>query len=243
MKTEIIFDIQHQMRPFLNQGQYMMLTKTLANVFRDIEVYGEKKDMCELDNIALLDAFLKAKTVEGCSPKTIGYYKSACEKMLAYIDKRVDDIQTDDIRNYLTWHKEVKNSSKTTIDNLRRIFSSFFSWLEDEDYILKNPVKRIHRVKTPRIIKETLTDEDLETLLNNCDNLRDLAILELLISTGIRVGELVGLNISDINFHERECIVFGKGEAERIVYFDARCKLHLLEYLSTRKDSNPALFV
>lgn len=135
------------------------------------------------------------------------------------------------------------NSSKTTIDNIRRIFSSFFSWLEDEDYIIKNPVRRIHRVKTGRVVKEVLTDENLEVLRDKCEEIRDLAMVELLTSTGIRVGELVRLNIEDIDFYERECIVFGKGESERVVYFDARTKIHLMEYLQSRKDNNPALFV
>jgi len=170
-------------------------------------------------------------------------YKSTIKKMLHDVDKPVDNIQTDDLRNYLSQHKENRNSSKTTIDNIRRIFSSFFSWLEDEDYIIKNPVKRIHRVKTPRLVKDILSDENLEMLCDNCENLRDLAILQLLISTGMRVGELVNLNIENVNFHERECVVFGKGESERIVYFDARCKIHLLKYLEFRIDANPALFV
>ena len=163
--------------------------------------------------------------------------------MLIVLDKRVDEITTDDLRNYLTEHNLKGNLSKTTIDNIRRIFSSFFSWPVDEDYILKNPVKRIHRIKTGRVVKEVLSDENIETLRDNCDNLRDLAILDLLISTGIRVGELVTLNINDINFQERECVVFGKGESERIVYFDAKTKLHLLQYLNSRKDNNNALFV
>ena len=153
------------------------------------------------------------------------------------------NISTDDLRNYLTDYKESNSLSKTTVDNVRRIFSSFFAWLEDEGYILKNPVKRIHRVKTPRLIKDTLSDDDFELMCSNCKNLRNLAIIEMLLSTGIRVGEIVNLDIDDVDFTERECIVFGKGDAERIVYFDARCKLHLKEYLLSRTDNNPALFV
>ena len=163
--------------------------------------------------------------------------------MFIKINKKIENISTEDIRIYLIKYKESNSLSKITIDNVRRIFSSFFSWLEDEGYILKNPVKRIHRIKSPRIIRNTFTDEDFEKMCNNCNNLRDLAIIELLISTGMRVGELVNLNIEDIDFNERECIVFGKGESERVVYFDARCKLHLLDYLTSRNDNNPALFV
>ena len=242
MKVKIVFDIQNMMKPHLNQGQYLILTKVLRNAFENVEVLS-KNNSKQYDKVDFLELFLSAKQIEGCSKNTIFYYKSTIEKMLDKIDKRIDDITTEDIRNYLSEYKYKRKSSKTTIDNMRRIFSSFFAWLENEDYILKNPVKRIKKVKRGRVVKEILTDEHLETLLNNCDNIRDLAIIELLISTGMRVGELVKLNIEDINFNERECIVFGKGESERIVYFDARTKLYLNQYLRTRTDSNKALFV
>lgn len=243
MKNELIDDIQIQIKPYLNQNQYLKLTKILIDEFENVEIINRNINMVNLNNEELLNMFLSAKGVEGCSNKTLNYYRKTLEKMLSIIDKRIEDIKTDDLRNYLTYYKETNNISKTTIDNVRRIFSSFFSWLEDEDYIIKNPVKRIHRIKKGRVVKDVLTDENLETLCDNCDNIRDLAILELLISTGIRVGELVKLNIDDINFHERECVVFGKGESERVVYFDARCKIHLQQYLATRCDDNPALFV
>ena len=243
MKNELIDDIQIQIKPYLNQNQYLKLTKILIDEFENIEIINRNINLINLNNEELLNMFLSAKSVEGCSNKTLNYYKKTLQKMLIIVDKRIEDIKTDDLRNYLTFYKETNNISKTTIDNVRRIFSSFFSWLEDEDYIIKNPVKRIHRIKKGRVVKDVLTDENLETLCDNCDNIRDLAILELLISTGIRVGELVKLNIDDINFHERECVVFGKGESERVVYFDARCKIHLQQYLATRCDDNPALFV
>ena len=243
MKTKLISKIQNQMKPFLNQGQYLKLTNSLLNSFKDVEILDNNNDSNETDNFKLLNSFLSAKQVEGRSEKTIVYYKSTLEKMLAKVNKQVYNITTDDIRKYLFEHKQEKDSSKITIDNMRRIFSSFFSWLEDEDYILKNPVRRIHRVKTGRVVKEVLTDENLEVLRDNCEEIRDLAIVEILISTGIRVGELVKLNIEDINFYERECVVFGNGESERVVYFDARTKIHLLEYLESRTDENPALFV
>jgi len=243
MKTKIISNIQNQMKPYLNPGQYMKLTNSLLNTMKDIEILDNKNELDGIDNIKLLNLFLSAKQVEGRSDKTIVYYKSTIEKMLNKVKKHVYNINTDDLRKYLYGHKIEKKSSKTTIDNIRRILSSFFSWLEDEDYIIKNPVRRIHRVKTGRVVKEVLTDENLEILRDNCDEIRDLSMVELLTSTGIRVGELVRLNIDDIDFYERECIVFGKGESERIVYFDARTKIHLIEYLQTRIDDNPALFV
>ncbi len=244
MKTKIITNIQNEMKPFLNQIQYLKLTRALLNSLKDIEIISMNgEEFSPEENSKLLKLFLSAKQVEGRSKKTISYYNSTISKMFDKLEKRVDNISTDDLRNYLAVFKKERNSSKITIDNIRRIFSSFFTWLEDEDYILKNPVRRIHRVKTGHVVKEVLSDESLEILRDNCDEVRDLAMIELLISTGVRVGELVNLNIDDINFYERECVVFGKGESERIVYFDARTKIHLMQYLEERTDDNPALFV
>ncbi|WP_407413832.1 site-specific tyrosine recombinase/integron integrase [Methanobrevibacter sp.] len=243
MKSIFAMDILNKMDPFLNQGQYLQLTTVLLDALNEVEITDRTKDLTDLDNFKLLEMFLSAKEIEGRSDNTIRFYRLTINRLLKSTDKRVDQITTEDLRQYLTNHQCENNSSKTTIDNIRRIFSSFFSWLEDEDYILKNPVKRIHRVKKGKVVKEILTDENLEVLRDNCESIRDLAIVELLISTGIRVGELVNLNISDLNFNERECVVFGKGESERVVYFDARTKIHLIEYLNQRTDENPALFV
>lgn len=243
MKSEIVFNIQNQMKSVLNQGQYLKLTNVLLKTFDEIEVINYSNEFVELDNWKLLEFFLEAKKIEGCSLKTISYYEMIICKLLKVMDKSVENITTNDIREYLIDYRENNSVSKVTVDNVRRVFSSFFSWLEEESYILKNPMKRIHRIKTPKILKDTLSDENIEKLCVNTDNIRDLAILELLISTGMRVGELVTLNINDVNLTERECVVFGKGESERVVYFDARCKVHLEEYLDSRLDNNPALFV
>lgn len=207
----------------------------------EITAQTEKKDID--DNPKLIDAFVAAKRIEGCSEKTLKYYRITIETMVASIDKGIRHIQTEDLRSYLTDYQSKNQSSRVTIDNIRRILSSFFSWLEDEDYILKSPVRRIHKVKTATNIKETYTDEDLEKMRDNCTELRDLAMIDMLASTGMRVGEMVLLNRNDIDFNERECIVFGKGSKERVVYFDARTKIHLQNYLRSRKDDNPALFV
>ena len=197
----------------------------------------------ELSEQNLVESFLSAKRIEGCSEKTLKYYNATIQSMLDGIGKGIKYIVTDDIRCYLTEYQAKKKSSKVTIDNIRRILSSFFSWLEDEDYILKSPVRRIHKVKTGTNIKETYSDEALELMRDNCTELRDLAMIDMLASTGMRVGEMVLLNREDIDFNERECVVFGKGDKERIVYFDARTKIHLQNYLNSRKDDNPALFV
>ena len=184
-----------------------------------------------------------AKRIEGCSEKTLKYYRTTIEAMTEAIDKGVRHMQTDDLRTYLTEYQEKHGSSRVTIDNIRRILSSFFSWLEDEDHILKSPVRRIHKVKKATNIKETYTDEELEKMRDNCEELRDLAIVDMLASTGMRIGEMVLLNKADINFNERECVVFGKGDKERVVYFDARTKIHLQNYIDSRIDDDPALFV
>jgi len=206
--------------------------------------FKEKDKMNEIeDNLSLVNLFISAKKVEGCSVKTLDYYTATIDTMLRNVPKLIVNINTDDLRSYLSDYQTLKNASKITIDNIRRILSSFFSWLEDEEYILKSPVRRIHKVKSGRVIKETFSDEELEHIRDACDNSRDLAIVDLLSSTGMRVGELVRLEINDIDFEERECKVLGKGDSERKVYFDARTKIHLREYLDSRVDYEPALFV
>ena len=171
------------------------------------------------------------------------YYRVTIEKLLGKIEEPIRKISTEQIRTYLSEYQKINNCSKVTVDNVRRNISSFFSWLEEEDYVLKSPMRRIHKIKTKQQVKEIISDEAIEKLRDNCTCARDLAMIDLLYSTGIRVGELVNLNISDIDFEGRECVVFGKGDKERRVYFDAKAKLHLQDYLKTRSDSNPALFV
>lgn len=247
MIEKLIQEIKYDMEFCLNQQQMTVLNKVLLKHFKNIEISKKNKFKdFEFDlnqNMDLLNVFLSSKRVEGCSEKTLKYYDKTIKHMLNSINKRLDYITTDDLRNYLGNYRSDRLISKTTADNIRRILSSFFSWLEDEDYIIKNPVRRIKKIKKGRVVKDVLSDEHLELLRDNCDDIRDLAILELLISTGIRVGELVNLNIDDVNFNERECVVFGKGESEREVYFDAKTKIHLMNYLRTRNDNNPALFV
>lgn len=243
MKQQIIINVMQQMLPHLDNAQMQKLQKVLEIALFNCEITAqtEKKDID--DNPKLIDAFVAAKRIEGCSEKTLKYYRITIETMVASIDKGIRHIQTEDLRSYLTDYQSKNQSSRVTIDNIRRILSSFFSWLEDEDYILKSPVRRIHKVKTATNIKETYTDEDLEKMRDNCTELRDLAMIDMLASTGMRVGEMVLLNRNDIDFNERECIVFGKGSKERVVYFDTRTKIHLQNYLRSRKDDNPALFV
>lgn len=243
MKDAKIAEVLQEMLPYLDNSQMEQLQRVLQHTFWNCSV-EEKQDGEPSERTPdMVDLFLASKRVEGCSEKTLTYYKATIEASINEIGKQIRHITTEDLRSYLTEYQRKRHSSRVTIDNIRRILSSFFSWLEDEDYILKSPVRRIHRVKTSTVIKETYTDEALETMRDNCTELRDLAMIDLLASTGMRVGEMVLLNQDDIDFNERECIVFGKGDKERLVYFDARTKIHLQNYLASRTDTEQALFV
>jgi len=242
MKENLIKDVLQEMLQYLNNVQSAKLQEVLHNTFTRYEVVESKQQENNLKR-NYLELFLAAKRIEGCSDKSLKYYKATIERMVNAISKSVNHIETDDIRNYLIKYQEQNKSSKVTIDNIRRILSSFFSWLEEEDYILKSPVRRIHKVRTGSKIKETYSDEVMELMRDNCSELRDLAIIDMLASTGVRVGEMVLLNRNDVDFNERECIVFGKGNKARVVYFDARTKIHLQNYLKSRSDNNLALFV
>ncbi|MDD6824859.1 MAG: tyrosine-type recombinase/integrase [Oscillospiraceae bacterium] len=243
MKTTIITDIEQAMLKYLDNAQLEMLHKTLEYVLTGLSISKTSVVEEKTKNEDILSDFISAKKIEGCSDKSLKYYEKTITSALDSINKDIKHITTDDLRSYLTKYQEEKKSSKVTMDNIRRILSSFFSWLEDEDYIIKSPVRRIHKVKTSKTIKETYTDENLEVMRDSCTELRDLAMIDMLASTGMRVGEMVGLNRDDIDFNERECVVLGKGDKERIVYFDARTKLHLQDYLNSRTDDESALFV
>ena len=245
MKETIIQTVLDGMRAVLTENQLDLLTDVTRKALSECEItpMATEEEQRNKENVELLGAFISSKKVEGCSDKTIHYYKSSIEKLIATVKKNVCDIATNDIRCYLAEQQEQRGLSKVTIDNLRRIYSSFFSWLEDEDYITKSPVRRIHKVRTDALVKEVLTDENIEVLRDSCQELRDIAMIDLLLSTGMRVGELVKINRDDIDFQERQCVVFGKGNKEREVYFNARTKIHLKKYLEQRTDTNPALFV
>jgi site-specific recombinase XerD len=242
MKEQLIQEIQRKMLPYLNNEQLLQLGSALAEALQGVSISQEGTD-AKQDEQDAVDAFISAKRIEGCSEKTLKYYRKTIGSMLSAIAKKASQITTDDLRKYLTTYQTQRRSSKVTIDNIRRILSSFFSWLEDEDFILKSPVRRIHKVKTAKVVKDTYTDEALELMRDSCATTRDLAIIDLLASSGMRVGEMVMLNREDIDFNERECVVIGKGNKERLVYFDARTKIHLQNYLNERTDTNPALFV
>ena len=242
MKQKIVAAVVQGMLPYLNNAQTEKLQEVLLHALWDYDI-SVSDGKVERQEQNLLVLFLAAKRIEGCSEKSLKYYQATTQAMLDGIGKPIKEIVTEDIRQYLTNYQRERHSSRVTIDNIRRILSSFFSWLEDEDYILKSPVRRIHKVKTASNIKETYSDETLELMRDSCSEMRDLAMIDLLASTGMRVGEMVLLNRDDVDFAERECVVFGKGDKERMVYFDARTKLHLQAYLDSRNDNNPALIV
>ena len=230
--------VLNEMTEYLSVAQMKKLQEVMLKAFMTEE--AEKKD---ISNDEYLKIFLNAKKIEGCSDRTIQYYRATVEKMLISVTTPIRKVTTEMMREYLSDYQQVNNCSKVTVDNIRRNISSFFSWLEEENYILKSPMRRIHKIKTNQQVKEVISDEDIEKIRDNCSCRRDLAMIDLLYSTGIRVGELVSLNVSDIDFDARECIVFGKGGKERRVYFDAKAKLHIQDYINSRADDNPALFV
>ena len=242
MIATLMNQVLQAMSQTLGSQQLEKLKDVLEATFKNVELIENSESKVEND-LGLVSTFLSAKRVEGCSEKSMLYYESTIQNALRAIGKGVKDISTDDLRKYLDDYQQRSGASKVTVDNIRRILSSFFSWLEEEFYIIKSPVRRIHKVKTGKVVKETYSDEALELMRDSCENSRDLALIDILASTGMRVGELVKLNRSDIDFQNRECIVTGKGNKQRIVYFDARTKIHLQNYLRERKDDDKALFV
>ena len=235
---QLINDILHDMSEVLSAKELYALQIVLQK-----KLNTQNNQTYPYTNIEYMDMFISAKRIEGCSERTLAYYKATIEHMLSIIVTPLRQVQTDDLRAYLAEYQLRNNCSKTTVDNIRRNLSSFFSWLEAEDYIIKSPIRRIHKIRTGSKVKETLSEECIEKLRDSCLQIRDLAMIDLLYSTGIRVGELVNLNINDVNFEERECIVYGKGNKQRKVYFDAKTKVHLKRYLEQRKDYSEALFV
>lgn len=225
------------------KDEYHRNVKIIINSFIGDVIYKTMDNIIPKNNFDALKLFIDAKRIEGCSEKSLNYYRTTLELTLKEVDKDYFLINTEDLRSFLSLYKEQKSVSKTTIDNIRRIISTFFSWLENEDYISKSPCRRIHKVRTGKVVKEVYSDETIELIKQATKNKRDLAIIEILMSTGIRVGELVKLNLNDIDFEGKECIVLGKGNKQRKVYFDAKTKIHLKQYLDSRKDNNEALFV
>lgn len=243
MLTTVVSKLRVCLDGALNPQQLKKVEQAIILILENYDLNEKNVSLEDSSNTELITRFISAKKVEGCSVRTLQYYETTIIHAVSDIGKNILLIDTDDLRNYLSNYQEQRSSSKSTIDNIRRILSSFYAWLEDEDIVIKSPVRRIHKVKSGSVVKDTFSDEELEMIRDNCDNIRDLAMVDLLSSTGMRVGELVNLNRGDVDLNQRECIVLGKGDKQRVVYFDARTKLHLEEYLSERTDSNESLFV
>ena len=235
MNENIIKTICSEMNRYLNNYQMSKLNEAL---YKRLDSNDN-----EISNDEYLEKFISSKKLEGCSDLTIRNYNIHIIKLFEYLNKDIRTVDTEDLRGYLSYYQGINNCNSTTIDGVRRSLSSFFTFLEEEDYIIKSPTRRIHKIKTEKLVKETYSDEALERLRNKCDDIRNLAIIDLLSSSGIRIGELVNLNVEDINFENKSCIVFGKGKKMREVYFDGKTKVNLQEYLSRRNDDNKALIV
>lgn len=243
MKQKIINEISSNMINYLNNEQLEQLKEALDYSLYNCEIVSTNHNDETITNGRFLELFITSKKIEGCSIRTTNYYEIILKRLFKYINIGVKQIETEDLRNYLSDYQANSNASKVSIDNIRRIMSSFFNWLESENYIIKSPMRRIHKIKTTKVVKETYSSETMQIIRDNCNHLRDIAIIDLLASTGMRVGELVLLNRFDIDFNNKECIVFGKGDKERRVYFDSTTKIHLMRYLNSRQDKNDALFV
>lgn len=204
-REEINIIIQ-KMSVYLDNVQMIKLQEILAGVSDNTDIEDVKSSE------ELLELFIAVKRLEGRSELTLGLYKHNIEKLLASVDKNVCLLNTDDIRAFLSDYRREKGISKVTLDNMRRNLLCFYNWLEDKSYIFQNPLRRIHKIKAPIQVKETYSDEELEKMRDACKNTKDLAIVDFLNSTGVRVSELVNLDISDIDFEERECVVLGKGD-------------------------------
>ena len=241
-KEDFLSKLLDAMKPFIWKKDVKVVNDVLKDFFIGIEV-RKIDDGNPITNEDALILFVDAKRIEGCSERSLKYYNFTLKAMFKEITKNYLVIETEDLRKYLSDYAQKSNASKITVDNVRRVISTFFSWLESENYIMKSPTKRIHKIKVGKVVKETYTDEMVELIRQNANSLRDLTIIDFLISTGVRVGELVKLNISDLNLDEKECVVIGKGNKQRKVYFDARTKIEINQYLESRNDENKALFV
>lgn len=249
LNEEIVLDVVNSMSTVLSGEQLVKLKDVLyMKLMRfNIELKSIDNELTIVDNdninMQILKNFTLSKELDGKSTKTTQRYEDILRPVLLEINKPIQDIVTDDLQQYLWDYKTNRNVSNSTLDGMRRIMSSFFSWCRIKKYICENPAEGLQKIKSEKKVKQIITDEELERIRMCCKTDRDIALVDLFYASGIRVGEMTELNIDDVNFVNKSIIVHGKGNKYRTVYFDGRTKVRLEKYLSTRTDNNPALFV
>ena len=234
------------MQEILSNEQLQKLENVMAIEFHGVEVKEECTDLITSERHweKILRTFLASKRIENCAEGTLERYNECVTKLVLTLNKRLQDITTNDIRYYLAMYQETRKISMSYLDTIRRYLNSFFAWVSDECYIYKNPMRRLKKIKVPQKIKKPFTQAEMEHLRCSAKTKRDIAIMEFLYSTAARIGEVVQLDRRDIDWNKNEVIIYGeKGKKERKVYLTEECAYHLRKYLLSRNDTNPALFV
>lgn len=236
-KEQFINEIVSAMSNALDNSQSTQLINTLSIMLKDVELIATNNQLSTdlQNNHKILNCFFACKKIDGMSFDTEKTYKFDIGKFLDYINwMPLTKVDTNVIRLFLL-HLEQKGNAKTTVDNNRRVLNTFFQWMEDEDYIHKNPCRKIKRIKEKKMVKKYFTELDMEKLRDACKNIRELALIDLLVSSGVRVGEVPTIKISEIDWNDGSFIVTGKGNKQRICYMTVRAKKHLQDYLQIRE--------
>lgn len=245
MKDEIVSSVLQEMMSFLNNEQLIALKETLRAKLCKYDIKEKETGLMRIDNNAMnyLQVFVNSFRQNGKSEGTVEQYQGHLGRMLSYIGKNVQEIVDDDLIDYMHKYRQLRKVSGRYLNNMRLVFNSFFRWLQRRKVIQRNPVDGLEPIKYRQTVKKPLSPEELEKVRCACERERDLAIVEFLYSSAVRVSELTALNRDDICWESDDVMVLGKGNKEREVYLNARAHLHLRQYLESREDDNPALFV
>ena len=245
--TRFVNNVLNDMDPILTSRQLTELHNVLQNTIQNYSISSEDKLYKDIDyhevNDYLLKQFLEGKRLAGLSERTLEAYKGYLTYVINHLKKGFDSLTHEDIQDFFSFLIEVNHSSMVSVDNYRRVLNSFYNYCVNNGLLYKNPVLKIGAIKKVKKVKQAFSYEEIIYLRENLRNLRDKAIFELLLSSGMRVGELVSLNHKDLNMTERTVIVHGKGDKEREVFFNELAKVSINRYLESRDDTNPALFV
>lgn len=246
MIEKLISGIIASMQDNLTDEQLQQLENVLVVQLHGLKIEEESTELVVSERHweKVLRLYIASKRLENCADSTLENYERCVRMMMQGLNKRLQDITTNDLRFYLAVYRDQRKISMSYMETLRHYISSFFTWLTDEGYINRNPARRLKRVKVPQKIKKPYTAEEREHLKDIAKTQRDLAIMELLYSTAGRIGEVVAINRDDVDFYRKEIVIYGqKGKKERTVYLTDGCIYHLKKYLDSRSDDNPALFV